>query len=192
MALAGGDWMTLFRLLVPVLPTILLASARLGAASSTPAFAVRCALAAAVSLYVLVDTGLPARKVLENRLALIERARPLLAGARSIAALDAGWVGAASNARVVDLAGVTDPVVAVLPGGHTTKRIPQQLLEGRETDTWVLLLAPDARPATPWQESAFARQVEHRLAHLPMAADFELVAELPLGGTRQSYLVLKR
>ena len=192
LVLAGGDWMALFRLLVPALPTAALAAARLARQSSALAIALRTVLALAASLVVLVDTGLPARHVLGNRLALIERAAPALVGAKSVAALDAGWVGVATTRTIVDLAGVTDPVVAALPGGHTSKRIPEQLLVGRETDAWILLLAPDAAPDADWRNSSFARAVEQRLAGLPIAADFKLSAVLPLGGTRQRYIVVRR
>jgi hypothetical protein len=175
-----------------VLPTAALAAARLARQSSGLAVALRSALAVTASLFVIVDTGLPARHVLGHRLALIEQASPALHGAKSVAALDAGWVGVATAASIVDLAGVTDPVIAALPGGHTSKRVPDQLLAGRGTDAWVLLLAPDAVPDADWRNSSFARAVEQRLAGLPIAADFKLSAVLPLGGTRQRYIVVRR
>jgi hypothetical protein len=141
---------------------------------------------------MLWTTGLPARHVLAHRTALIERARPVLATARHVATLDAGWIGAATAAPILDLAGVTDPVVAALPGGHTTKRVPEALLAARNTDVWVLLLAPGASVAGDWRQSAFARGVEQRLASLPLAEGFWVTAELPLGGTQQRYLVVER
>ncbi len=190
--LAGGDWMALFRLLVPVLPTIALAAARLAERSSSAALVLRSLLALAASLLVLVDTGLPARHVLRHRLALIEEAAPLLVGAESVAALDAGWVGVATDRTIVDLAGVTDPVIAALPGGHTSKRVPEPLLVGRNTQAWILLLAPDAAPERDWRDSTFARVVEQRLAAMPFAAEFKLAGVLPLGGTRQRYIVVRR
>jgi hypothetical protein len=190
--LAGGDWMALFRLVVPVLPSVAFAAARLAERSSSAALAVRSVLALAASLFVLVDTGLPARHVLRHRLTLIQDAIPALRGAESVAALDAGWVGVATDKPIVDLAGVTDPVIAALPGGHTSKRVPEPLLVGRRADTWVLLLAPDAGPEPEWRESRFARAVEQRLAAMPFAAEFEVTATLALGGTRQRYLVVKR
>jgi hypothetical protein len=184
--------MALFRLLVPALPTAALAAARLARHSAGWAIALRSLLALTASIVVLVDTGFPARHVLGHRLALIELASSALAGANSVAALDAGWVGVATARNIVDLAGVTDPVIASLPGGHTSKRIPDQLLVGRGTDAWVLLLAPDATPQADWRTSSFARAVEQRLAELPAAADFKLSAVLPLGGTRQRYIVVRR
>ena len=189
---AGGDWMALFRLLVPVLPATLLAGARLAAVRPSRLHLPRVVLATAASLALLGFRGLPARQVLENRRALIERAAPLLANARSIAALDIGWVGAATDARILDLAGITDPLVARLPGGHTTKKITDGLIENRDVDAAILLLAPGQQAAEPWNASIFARQVENRLAELSLLADFQLIGRLPLGGTRQSYLVVRR
>ena len=190
--LAGGDWMALFRLLVPVLPTALLAAARLAPHASATWFFGRALAAAGFSLVVLVTTGWPARAVLANRKALIERARPLLGRETCVATLDAGWVGAADPGPILDLAGVTDPVVAALPGGHTTKRIPEALLTGRGADVWVLLLAPGAKVEPDWRDSLFARGVEQRLAALPLAEELTPSGLLPLGGTAQSYLVLRR
>lgn len=193
LVLAGGDWMALFRLLVPVLPTVALAGAKLGRHSGSVAFGARVGLALASSLFVLFTTGLPARHVLAHRLALIERAAPVLNHARVVATLDAGWVGAATSGSILDLAGVTDPVIAALPGGHTSKRVHETLLIGRGTDMWVLLLAPgEVVPTDDWRKARFARSVEQRLAALPIAADFKLRAVLPLGGTRQSYVVVAR
>jgi hypothetical protein len=190
--LAGGDWMALFRLVVPVLPTALLAGARLAPHEGRLWFWARSLVLASLSALLLVTTGWPARHVLAHRRALIERARPALSGATRVATLDAGWVGAASSGPLLDLAGVTDPVIAALPGGHTTKRIPEALLDARQADVWVLLLAPGAPLEADWRSSAFARGVEQRLAALPLAADFEARAELPLGGTSQRYLVVRR
>ncbi len=190
--LAGGDWMALFRLLVPVLPTILYVVARL--ADRAPGYGawLRLGSAALVSCVVLITSGLPARHVLEHRRALIERARPVLASARAVAAEDIGWVGAATSSPLIDLAGVTDPVIAILPGGHTTKRIPEELLRARGVDTWVLLLAPGATLEQSWQDSRFAYGVEQRLSRLDLAREFEVTLRIPLGGTTQSYVILKR
>jgi hypothetical protein len=130
--------------------------------------------------------------VLAHRQELVERARAALQGAHTIACLDIGWVGAATDARLVDLAGITDPIVARLPGGHTTKRISNGLFENRDVDAVVLLLAPSAPVSARWQDSAFARGVEERVAGLPALETFRPRAILPLGGTTQSYLVAAR
>jgi hypothetical protein len=190
--LAGGDWMALFRLIVPALPAALLAGARLAERSRGAWPWLRVAAAVLASITLLALRGLAARSVLEHRRDLIARAAPLLERRTSIAALDIGWTGAATKANVLDLAGITDPLVARLPGGHTSKRIPEGLLENRDVDTLVLLLAPGAEPATPWTDSVFARAVENRLSTLPAVQNFTLRAKLPLGGTSQAYVVLER
>jgi hypothetical protein len=192
LALAGGDWMALYRLAVPVLPAALLAGTRLGLSATRLQFTLRCAIAAGISLVLAVYVGWPARSVLAHRTQLIAAAQPVLARAHSVAALDIGWVGAATPAPIVDFAGITDPVVARRPGGHTSKRFEEGLLEHRAVDTVILLLAPGAQPAPSWQESSFARQVEARVAAFPVLEPFVLRALLPLGGTNQSYVVAHR
>lgn len=188
--LAGGDWMALYRLMVPVLPGLVLVGAAIAGVSRPWATALRLAAALGVSLAVLVGIGGVARRVGPNRLALIEAAAAPLAHGHHVASLDVGWVGATTPAEVEDLAGVTDPRVALLPGGHTTKRIPDGWLEARHVDRLVLLLAPGAEPAVPWWNSRFDRGVERRVAR--QAGDrYHVLARIPLGGTRQSYLILQ-
>lgn len=188
--LAGGDWMALYRLMVPVLPGLLLVGAAIAGVARPWATALRLVAALGVSLVVLFAIGRVARRVGPNRMALIEAAAAPLAGGRHVASLDVGWVGAATRAEVEDLSGVTDPRVAVLPGGHTTKRIPDGWLEARQVDRLVLLLAPGEKPALPWWHSRFDRGVEQRVAR--QAGDrYAVLTRIPLGGTRQSYLILQ-
>ncbi len=187
--LAGGDWMALYRLMVPVLPGLILVGAAIAGVSRPWATALRLAAALGVSVVVMFVIGRVARHVGPNRAALIEAAAAPLAGGGHVASLDVGWVGAATPADVEDMAGVTDSRVAVLPGGHTTKRIPDGWLEARHVDRLVLLLAPGEAPALPWWQSRFDRGVEQRVAR--QAGDrFRVLARIPLGGTRQSYLIL--
>jgi hypothetical protein len=56
---------------------------------------------------------------------------------------------------IVDLAGLTDPEIAALHGGHTSKRVDVSMLEERKVDTIVLL---DSAPRT----------VELRLGYDPL------------------------
>jgi hypothetical protein len=191
MALAGGDWMKHFRLEVPVLPTALLALAELTPHASRFFGAIRLGLALLVSLVAAVD-ALPSRHVLRDRLETIARLRPVLTGARMVATVDIGIVGAATPAAVLDLAGITDPTIARLPGGHTSKRVPEGLVESRGVDRAVLLLAPGTRAADPWQDSQFSHLVAARLAAMPLLSSFEPSAEVPIGRTAYRYLVLER
>ncbi|HWA74975.1 MAG TPA: hypothetical protein VG937_21690 [Polyangiaceae bacterium] len=190
LALAGGDWMSLYRLFVPVLPSVILVGAELAQRSSRFASGVRLALALGASAVLAISLGPSARGVLAQRRELIEGAGPLLAGARRVAALDVGWVGAATAATIVDLAGVTDPTVARLAGGHTSKRLPDSFLEAREVDAVVLLA--EAPTFAPLSEQRFPRIVERRVPTLASAELFRVVGILPLRGTRQHYLVARR
>ena len=139
LVVAGGDWMSLYRLFVPVLPSVILVGAELAEHASRLATGVRLffAFAASAVLGIWIVPG--ARAVDAQRRQLIDGARPLLVGAKRVATVDVGWVGVATSAMVIDLAGVTDPSVAHLPGGHTSKRLPDSFLEAREIDALVLL-----------------------------------------------------
>ncbi|MDC3983506.1 hypothetical protein [Polyangium jinanense] len=189
-AVAGGDWMPLSRLVVPVLPAVILAAAHLASVADARVTAARVALALAGELFVMIKIGPVAARVGAARTALVRELGPALEGARVVASLDAGWVGAATEASIVDLAGLTDPAIAALPGGHTTKRIAPAMLDARGVDTLVLLLAPGARVETPWTASIFDRGVEARIASFPeMAANFVVTAESRVPGL--PYVVLR-
>lgn len=189
---AGGDWMPLFRLLVPVMPGAILVAGELTAYAPRWSVWLRTGLASAVGALLLGAQGGEFRGVAAHRGALMSEARPLLTTARRVAALDVGWVGAMGPWQVVDLAGITDPSIAILPGGHTSKRIPHDLVDSRDVDHVVLLLAPGAAPGEPWSHSYFARAVEARLAEDARERGFALVGTVALGGTSQRYLVVRR
>ncbi len=188
LVLCGGDWMALYRLAVPVLPCAALAAAYLAEHARPLPAALRFTLALCSALLLAVGLGPDARRVGADRARLIAAARPVLADDERIAALDVGWVGAASDAEVIDLAGVTDPEVAFFQGGHTSKRIPSAWLFARRPTAIVLLLARGGRLVVPYQQSAFARGVEQRVAQL-VAAEFRVRTTLSLAG--QSYVVLE-
>lgn len=178
LALAGGDWMSLYRLAVPVLPSFVLGAAELWRVAPPWASWLRVAIAGGMSVTLALALGPSARGVGPDRARLIEAARVPLAGARVVATLDVGWVGAVAAFTVVDLAGVTDESIATLPGGHTSKRIDDGLLRGRDVDALVVLDPPRER------------EVERRLLLLPSAERFERAAQLPFAGG--SYSVLLR
>ncbi|WP_438020689.1 hypothetical protein WMF18_17145 [Sorangium sp. So ce315] len=190
-AAAGGDWMPLSRLVVPALPAVVLAAAHVASAADARATALRIALALAGEIFVMARVGPTAARVGAERLRVVEELRGALAGAEVVAALDIGWLGAATSATLVDLAGVTDPAVAALPGGHTTKRIPGALLDARGVDALVLLLAEGQALASPWTASRFARGVEQRLARLPGAGEAFAPAAVS-GVPHLRYVVLRR
>ena len=190
-AVAGGDWMPLSRLVVPVLPAVMMIAAHLAAIADRRATLVRSALAMAGELFVTVSIGPKAARVGPDRLAIAREIAPHLEGARVVAALDIGWVGAATEATIVDLAGLTDPSIAVLPGGHTTKRIPPSFIDSRGVDALVLMLGPSETIASPWPRSVFARGVEAWIASFPgMDESFVVTAESHVPGL--PYVVLRR
>ena len=190
-AVAGGDWMPLSRLVAPVLPAVILVAAEIAAVADLRLTAARIALALAGELFQLVKVGPVAAHVGEDRLALIEELRAPLATARVIAALDIGWLGAATDATIVDLAGLTDPAIAVLPGGHTSKAIPASLLEARGVDALVLQVREGEARREPWTNSYFGRNVELRIARIPgMEEAYRVEAEST--APHLHYLVLRR
>jgi hypothetical protein len=180
-ALAGGDWMPLSRLIAPVLPVVALAASQLAVGLEGRARVVhfaRVGLAVAAQLWVSGTVGPRAREVLAERLEVARQLSPALRGASTVAALDVGWLGMSlPDAVLVDLAGVTDPVVAAMPGGHTQKRIPDTFLDERRVDALVLLVARDVELGEPWTKTRFDRGVERWVALAPtMDERFELRA----------------
>lgn len=187
----GGDWMPLSRLAVPALPAVVLVFARLTAVASLPSTVVRLALALAGEGFQLAKVGPSAARVGEARLAVIQELRAPLAGVKAVAALDIGWLGAATDATIVDLAGLTDPAIASLPGGHTSKAIPAGLLAARGVDALVLLRKDGEPTAEPWTDTFFARIVELRVASFAgMAQDFTPAAVCRV--EHLGYMVLRR
>lgn len=158
--LAGGDWMPLSRLITVALPALALASAHLLSVSRATVALPRLALALAGTVFVFARMGESASRVLDDRLALIEQARPQLAPFARIAALDIGWLGAATSSHIVDLAGVTSLEIAALPGGHTSKPVSLTMLERREVDALVTLDPPRTVEARLLSDRAFTEAFE--------------------------------
>lgn len=190
--LAGGDWMSFYRLLVPVLPSVIVLGAELGATAPVWASGARALMVVASSSLLWSYQAGAARHIIEARRALIEAATPMFRDAHAIAAVDIGWVGAASSADILDLAGVTDPTVASFRGGHTTKRVPSALLVRRQVDTLVLLLDEGEPLLDPWTSSHFYYGVDRLLAQTTGDLGFAPVAVLPLEGTAKHYVILRR
>lgn len=184
LALAGGDWMPSFRLCVPVLPAFLWVGAAIAEKAALWATALRVGAGLVASALLFADVGLASRQIVRQRSELEDAGRRALAGARRIASLDAGWVGLATDASVIDVAGVTDPSIAVLPGGHTSKRLGDGFLSQRDADAVVALW--DAR------RDGWYRRNDARLAELASEAGFTRVAELPLRGSSFHYVVFRR
>lgn len=190
-ALAGGDWMVLLRLVAPVLPGALRVASLVTVARRWTWQLPTWVCAVAATAYLGVRTGLPGRHLVAQRMALMTATAPLLRDAKVVATLDVGWVGTVHTGTVVDFAGVTNPTVAHLAGGHTTKRIDAALLRLRNVDHVVLLLAPGRTVSTPWESSQFARGVEFRAAFFAAEMGCTVKGTTPLPGTAQLYLVVR-
>jgi hypothetical protein len=129
----------------------------------------RLLAALAAMAFAWARVGAPAARVVDARLPLVERARRSLAATEVVAALDVGWLGAAADNRLVDLAGLTDPAFAALPGGHTSKRVPSAMLADRGVTTLVVLSGAPG-PCRPERAPA-ARVVEERLLRDPWVVE---------------------
>jgi hypothetical protein len=187
----GGDWMALWRLAVPAVPALVWVSHDLMSVRNRAWTTANTIMTLAVMTLVGWQVGWPARHVMQARIELIRNASPLLNGARMTAGLDVGWLGVATPNDILDLAGITDPRVAALPGGHTTKRIPNSWFDFRTPDALVLLTAPGESVASNWQETRFARGVENRVANLDYWQKCSVEGTLPLRHTQQRYVFVR-
>lgn len=185
-ALVGGDWMPYARLVVPVLPGLWIVAGEIADRAPPWTTVARAAVASAVGLTFFVRAGPAGRGVARDRAELVRIAGPALEGAACVATLDAGWVGAAApRARIVDLAGVTDPEIAALPGGHTSKRVDVGMLVARGADALVVY-APRGEAAGP------ARVAELRLVSSPLfERRFARAEFLPLGDGGGGYVLYR-
>ncbi|MDP9037332.1 MAG: hypothetical protein M3O50_21240, partial [Myxococcota bacterium] len=195
----GGDWMPYARLMVPVAPSLAYAGVLVSTRAGSLGTAARSVAGLALGAALLVRGGAGGRRVGLDRGALVAAARPLLAGVPRVAALDIGWVSAATEADIVDLAGLTDPDVAALPGGHTSKRVDPMFLLSRHPDA-LLLYAHTGSPGGARRggvyvpaDAEYTRAVEARLARDPVITrHFVEIAWLPLGGAGAGYALLRR
>jgi hypothetical protein len=186
-AVAGGDWMPYARLAAPVVPSLMYAFVAASPHMSRVCASIRVAAAVGLGVYLLRVAAPAGRHVEANVDGIVERARPLLAGASRVAALDVGWPTAATEATIIDLAGLTDPEIASLPGGHTSKRIDAPLLLERDPD--VVLLYGRQGP----QGVSYTRVVEARLAASELLMrKYETRAFLPYGEDGAGYVVLSK
>jgi len=197
-AAVGGDWMPYARLLSPIAPSLAWAYVLLLPCAHRFATALRASAALTVGAANFVHASPAGRTVSDDRRALVARARPYLTDAATVAALDIGWVSAATEGTIVDLAGVTDLDVAALPGGHTSKRIDAPLVLSKHPDALLFrvgggILGGGAGDLSAWQDARYNYLVEARLAHSDLiATHFAPRAFLPLGQTGGGYVLLVR
>ncbi|MCH2107980.1 MAG: hypothetical protein MK135_01515 [Polyangiaceae bacterium] len=188
---AGGDWMPLFRLFVPVVP-LLLCRLKYFQRNNwiTKTFVL---LGICTTCNLVVHYWGSARAVVRTREEWIEKGAHLLRGSHRIATVDIGWVGAASPAKILDLGGVTNPAVAVLPGGHTSKAVPLAFFETWDADAWVIRLrSQKVQPgsATDSLEAYYA--VDRNLLRAGAGEQFELTAVFSIPRTSEQYGILRK
>jgi hypothetical protein len=191
-AAVGGDWMPYARLLVPAIPCAAIVAA-FAARSSRP-YLVPVVLSAAVALQGAFGWRhrAEAASVAAARRAVIAALTPALAGATRVAGLDVGFLAASHEGPIVDLAGLTDPAVARLRGGHTSKAIPEGFLDAREVDALVLW-APHGSVVELGPRALFGRVVETRLARSPaVRASFTEFARVPWDARGAELVVFRR
>lgn len=120
----GGDWMPYARLLVPILPSLALVPSWRGTRAR-----VAWALSTTTALLVGWRAAPNGVHVGAARAQIVASLRGLPV---PIAALDVGFVAvAAGDGTVIDLGGLTDLELAILPGGQTSKRIDLAMIEQR-------------------------------------------------------------
>lgn len=157
--LAGGDWMPLGRLVIPVLPLVSLFVLECDVSRVS---SVRLGVALAMAWVPGATVFSSARAVWPDRQRLIA-SLPELAPTDRVAAVDIGWLGATHEGAIVDLGGVVDASVAALGGGHTSRPIPSQFLDRRSVSH--VLVLHDGQRGDP------SRQIDRRLLQV-MGTDF--------------------
>lgn len=193
-ALVGGDWMPYARLLTPVVPSLVLLYVMSASESKPAPLVARTALALALGAFAWAFAAPKGTGVMRDRLRLVEDARPVLASCDLVATVDIGWV-TASGARVMDLAGLTDPTIAVLGGGHTSKRVDPSMLLDRKVDCAVFYVDPGFRQASLAHPETidYAHVVSARLAQSELfEAHFQPRVKLALGDGDRGYVVFMR
>ena len=136
---AGGDWMPYARLMVPVAPSLVIAFVELVGASRL-AFERRAPRGGARARRAARGArGAGGTQRARRPRGRSSRARGRCSRART------SWRPSTSGGcprrpmrSIVDLAGLTDASIAMLPGGHTSKRVDTSMLLDRGVDTVVV------------------------------------------------------
>lgn len=188
----GGDWMPALRLTAPLGPLALW-----WALSLPPERAVRlrwlAPLSALLPAWLLFQQADDFRRVTARRLHLVEEGKKALAGAKTVAAVDVGWLGLSHPGAIVDLGGATDARIARLPGGHTSKHIAPGMFSDRNIDAWVVRdRKRNFRPGAAIDEIAPAYVVDARLLRRLTNLGLEPHAQFALPGTSGQYVVFRR
>lgn len=194
LALAGGDWMPLYRLAVPVIPLSAFVASR---ALALPTKGTLWARVVGIGAVALGAVWLGARfherapGVRAREEALIAEVKPWLTGLDRVATVDVGWVGAATTGEVIDLAGVVDPRVAALPGGHTSRPITPGFFAARSVEAWLFRATVELEPARSLEDVRAVYVVDERLRRKAADLGFELVRTFARPGTGEVYVLAR-
>jgi hypothetical protein len=170
--LAGGDWMPGFRLLCPLVPLFAWWLAQNFAAlwlrRRVLFWSLLLPLLALRGSVLVQEVGV-ARAAGLTREAALPKLRELLRDQRGLlAAVDVGLLGEAYSGPILDLAGLTEPVIAHARGGHLDKRIPSDWLEARGVSSFLLHSAEPVRVDTQRRLRWFQGfPVERRVLSMP-------------------------
>lgn len=134
-AVVGGDWMPGHRLLVPMLPALalLVGWGSLGFR--------RAGWVVAPVLLLVAANGALTLNEARAAGALRETRGQAVAAAMErgpVGLVDVGFLGWESGLEVVDLGGITDPMVARMPGNHVDRVLDVAYLEARSPTAFVL------------------------------------------------------
>ena len=190
----GGDWMPAGRFLLPCYGLLAAAATGTpaGGARGSTRWLGRVAMPALALVTVAAGTWSAAqhahladlsRRTLRHEDRVIE-GWLVEAGARSVALVDIGEIGFRSGLEIVDLGGLTDPVIGTAQGGRLAKELdPAYLFDRRRPGAVVLRLegdpelAPDCSGEIPLD--LIRTPVERRLLEDPaLARDYRLARAL--------------
>lgn len=198
-AIAGGDWMPGFRLIVPLLPLYALAGAHGLALARERRRLVKigayaCALLAvglpALDFAVELPLAREAGALRDERASIL---RADLARYDRVALIDIGYLAYDTDLETIDLAGLTDPAIARLPGGYLDKRIEEGFLSGRDPDAIVLHAIEEPVVEGGVLDRYYTNQpVEHRVAALEYVRHEFRVARVFEYHSAYWYVVLAR
>ncbi len=169
--LAGGDWMPGVRLFVPVLPLVAwmvgvgVSDIVRRTRSKTVLVAACCVVLGAPGALFAIDAqqAIEAGRTREREGRAL--AHELTRAARRVALIDVGFLAYVGGFEPVDLAGVTDPGIGRLPGGHCDKPITGAMLVERGVDGLLLHASREPRADEEGRLTALAgHPVERRLA----------------------------
>lgn len=182
-AVAGGDWMPGFRLLVPWIPVYAWLYGR-GVVAMLISRSPRAALVLSALPLLLgaIDVAVQLPRARASGVSTELHAESIHAWLRStggpVALADIGRL-VPPDLDVVDLGGVTDARVAHMPGGHMSKAIDMGYLEARAPR--VFLLGTHRVDDLPFEPTLFVHPVERTLARSAwFRAHYRFVRQLPL------------